>query len=144
MRMHQWFKDQVQDLVDERMARDYNYEQRMEEKIAGIKRDYDERMEQNIAKIRREHEEHIAGIKRDYHNASVRIAELERQLPMTNSRSTESVLMGPSDSSSFYVKFTIGQLERSQSVCDLPLDTSLKSHTHREVGICNAVLMTHL
>ena len=71
MRMQQWFKDEVQHLVDERMARDY--EQRLEETIASIKRDYDQRMEENIANIRREYEEKIATIRREYEDNIVNI-----------------------------------------------------------------------
>lgn len=149
IRMQQWFKDEVQHLVDERMARDY--EQRMEETIASIKRDYDKRMEENIANIRREYEDNVANIRReyeekiatirrDYNDASGRIDELERQLPLTNSKSTDSVFMTPSES--FFVKFTIGQLERSKSVCNLPHDIGLRSkEIQREVG--NVVLMAH-
>ena len=82
MRMQQWFKEEVQHLVDERMARDY--EQRMEETVANIKRDYDQRMEDNVASIRREYEDNVATIRRDYDNASGRIDELERHFSMTN------------------------------------------------------------
>ena len=151
MKMQQWFKDEVQHLVDERMARDY--EQRMEETVASIKRDYDQRMkenidnirreyEDNVANIRREYEEKIATIRRDYDNASGRIDELERHLPMTNSKSTDSVFMTPSES--FCLKFTIeSALERSKSVCDLPQDIRLRSQCHREVSIHNVVLMAH-
>ena len=93
--------------------------QRMEETTSSIKKDDDERMEDNVANTpNREYEENIVSIPRDYDTAS---GHIDRP-----SKSTDSIFMTPS----VFLKFSIEPaLERRESVCDLPQDIRLRSHS---------------